>query len=618
MNISRDTRIDRRRRVLRDASLNELEQETNERSESRSRSSRNIPEDVHPSELVPGKRSAGYSQDVRRACGTRLVQYIPVRPVSFLAVIVLSLLVAGFLLTAHYLIYVNGKLPWYGHPLAVAFDATHPQSIAAWLGSHLWLLCLISTILTFQLRRHKLDDYTGEYRLWFWIVFTCLLASIDSTTHLSELLGLSLDRWSQLTIGWSGKALVQATLAVLIGVLGIRLCSELKSVPLSLVCWLLGLALWAGGAALAQEKFRIDISLQMRYWLRAAFWLGGLTLIWIASLAYLRQVYMEAQRRFLLRNRRLAQSSRRPIVHRLKQSLAFNPLKIFGAAKNQESAEEPSSASIRRRTKSIPTTDSLTTSPEVRKLSTARTEPTEANTQKQAVQDSEVKKRWNLKIWPFTGMADDEAPEFQKRQVSEVTLALQANNSPRRTASKDVHEQDQAVKEAVKPERQAQQAEKQAAKDAATESKRLEKQALQAEREAKRLAARQAKLERKRSGQGWRWSKLFPLAAVGTAFRKLKMPTLSGFKLMPPESSTQSDAQSPATKLKPSVLPNSQPQQPHSSQSNSSQGPRPVSNDRPLPGTVRNNSSEDDELQDDERGLNRAERKKLRRHGRAA
>ena len=293
MAISRDARTNRRRRVLRH---NDLEEQSNRRGgRSRSRGEDEIDE--------PRGR-AGYSQDVRRACGQRLVGLIPVSMAGYLGVVLTSLAIPALLLTGHYMIYVSGSLPWYGHPLAVALDASHSNSLASWFSSHLWLFCLAATLLTFQIRQHKLDDYEGEYRLWFWLVLTCLLASIDAATHISELLGLSLNPWCQRTLGWSGPAVVKATMATLIGLLGLRLCSELKTVPISLVYWLGGLGAWAGSAALAQDELQLEISLQFRIWLKTALWLGGLTAVWLSALTYLRHVYIDAQQRFLARNRR--------------------------------------------------------------------------------------------------------------------------------------------------------------------------------------------------------------------------------------------------------------------------------------------------------------------------
>ncbi len=334
MPISRDARTNRRRRLLRDTT----EMETGDSPAQRRNASR--PTEIEDFDGTMPKRKAGYSQDVRKACGQRLVQLIPVRRRSFAGVVLVSLLIPGLLLAAHYMIHVSGQLQWWRHPLAIALDIGHPRSIAAWLCSQLWLLCLGATVLTFQLRRHKLDDYNGEYRLWFWLVLTCLIASVDATTNITSLFALALDPWAQTRLGWSGPAVVDSTMAVLIGMLGLRMCGELKSVPLSLVCWLLGLVLWSGSAALARPEFLLEMSAPIRYWLTAALWISGLTMIWLAALAYLRNIYIEAQRRFLLRGH-LA-SSGIPLRQRLRESLPNMPRfrrnsqSVFGANETAE------------------------------------------------------------------------------------------------------------------------------------------------------------------------------------------------------------------------------------------------------------------------------------------
>ncbi len=301
MPLSRDARTDRRRRLIRDAFNAEVE--TAAVGKVRTRRS-----DAESDEEVLPRRGAGYSQDVRRECQQRLVQLIPVRRRAYLSAIAISCLIPAILLIAHYAIFVYPSR-WQTHPMALLLYASHPRSMCSWLSGQLWLMCLISTVLTFRLRRHKLDDYDGEYRLWFWLISTCLLGSLDSTSHVIELFGNSLDRWSQLNLGWSGNAVVQSTAATLIGMLGLRLCTELKVVPASLIFWLLGLVAWAGSAALSQAMLKIDLSPAFREWLRASLWIGGLTCVWLASLSYLRYVYIEAQRRFLLRGKLAASVS---------------------------------------------------------------------------------------------------------------------------------------------------------------------------------------------------------------------------------------------------------------------------------------------------------------------
>lgn len=374
----RQPRTDRRRRIVLRDSADESSQSGGSTARGNKASAANARGDAG------AKRGAGYSQDVRRVCGQRLVQLIPVRFRSYLAVMAISLLLPASLLTAHYLIYVNGYLPWYGYPLALALDASHPQSIAGWLSSNLWLMCLAATVLTFQIRRHKLDDYKGEYRLWFWLVLTCLAASMDSTTHVSTLFGLALDRWSQINLGWSGPAVVQATLAVLVGMLGLRLCNELKTVPLSLTFWLFGLVCWAGSAALGQQELKLEMTIQFRIWLRFALWQVGLTCVWLASLTYLRTVYIEAQQRFLLRGR-LAVAPGLPIRERIRESMPEFKMPAWRRSANieQDDADETANAKPNRKRRNPDNSTERQTSDEYAPQAAVATDASRSTNQEQ-------------------------------------------------------------------------------------------------------------------------------------------------------------------------------------------------------------------------------------------
>jgi hypothetical protein len=343
MPLSRDPRSGRRRRLMRDSFT--VETEFSQNAVNRTRARRPGSEEIDEKVLAP-KRSPGYSQNVRRECQHRLVQLIPVRRRSFLLAVMVSCLIPILLLAGHYALFVYPS-KWQNHPMAVLLYASHPRSLCAWLSSQLWLMCLGSTILTFRLRRHKLDDYDGEYRLWFWLVATCVLGSIDSTSRVSELFGNALDRWSQLNLGWSGTSVVQATSATLIGMLGIRLCTELKMVPASLVFWLVGLVSWAASAALSHSMLKTDMNPAMREWLRSALWIGGLTSIWLSSLAYLRFVYIEAQRRFLLRGK-LAASIASTWRERLVESMPRMP-SLRLKPPNEESVDESKSTTTSKK-----------------------------------------------------------------------------------------------------------------------------------------------------------------------------------------------------------------------------------------------------------------------------
>ncbi len=644
MALARDTRMDRRRRVLLDASAAE-QAEGGKRDKNQSGQSDGS-----------GKKGAGYSQDVRQACGTRLVQFIPVRKRSFTALVTASVTVTGVLLLAHYLVYVTGQLPWYGHPLAVALDATHPQSLAAWFGSHLWLLCLGATILTFQLRRHKLDDYRGEYRLWFWLVITCLIASIDSTTHITELLGQGLDRWAKINVGWSGKAIVLATLSTLIGMLGLRLCTELKSVPTSLICWLLGLSLWAGSAALGQEMLRLDMAIQTRIWLRAGLWLAGLTSIWIAAVAYLRYVYMDAQRRFLARGLLARRASAVPLKERMRQSIPF----LRGRNRDtdedldEDQAEEPKRWSLRGllRRKPKPEASEAETGRASKKAkakpaavasTTTQTQAAQAQPTQQPARPVEPASRPQPSVAPQLSAAGNARPTQQSQPAGTQTSvsAAGAGSATKRDAAaakesdsetqpkkrgllsrikfwpgKDVPEEEAVEYQKLTHEEKAEEKRKAAEerrleREMAKADKAREKEARAAQRAADKQARKDARQAAAASGEpkeGMGKKLLKPVAAVGGMLKKIKLPSLSAFKLNPPEmDGSETDATATST-LKP-ANPN---------------GPLPGTSSKPVAGgpqlSQRSNNTnyDEDEEDEDDRNLSKADRKKLRKQNRAA
>ncbi len=380
MPLSRSPRMDRRRRAIREGIATSVDGN----DEGRVSPTRTAKSAIEPGEFVKRERGAAYSHSVRRACQHRLVQFIPVRKLSLTGAILGSVLVPLTLCTLHYLVFVSGTLAWSNHPMSALLYSGHPRSLAAWLSSQLWLLCLAATVLTFRLRKHKLDDYDGEYRLWFWLVITCLIGSIDSTTNLTDLFGMALDRWSQVHVGWTGGAIVDATLATLIGLLGLRMCSELKSVPSSLVLWLVGLMCWAGSAALSQSLLKLEMSPAMREWLRTSLWLGGLTSIWLCGLVYLRSVFMEAQQRFLRRVSQAAQSM--AWTDRVRSAMPQMPR--FGWKKSAESADEESDDQKARRRKK-PAASAETSE----RRATARTDQNDENSQGIA---QPAKRRWGL------------------------------------------------------------------------------------------------------------------------------------------------------------------------------------------------------------------------------
>lgn len=312
MPLSRSNRIDRRRRVMLDAVAADSEfavESVRAKKRLRSRESLDSTEDDHYTQKY---RDPGYSQSVRKTCQQRMVQLIPVRRGTLSAVLSCMWMLWGALLFSHYWIFTRfdpntmteaeKAASFATRPIAQLFHLRSSHSIAQWLTTQLWMLTAVAAWMIFQLRRHKLDDYRARYRIWVVLAIAAAFSSFEASSSGLLLLGLSIDNWAQREIGYAGWPLVLATFASIIGVIGIRLCSELKSAPMSVVSWLLGLIAWGLAALLGTGLLKITWSSATVDLVVGGCLLGGILAVFQASGIYLRQTYIHAQKRFLVRN----------------------------------------------------------------------------------------------------------------------------------------------------------------------------------------------------------------------------------------------------------------------------------------------------------------------------
>jgi len=67
-----------------------------------------------------------------------------------------------------------------------AFDLDGEGSLAVWFSSFTLTLASLLALVVFSIRRHKVDDYHGHYRVWLWAAACWLLMSLDETASLHE------------------------------------------------------------------------------------------------------------------------------------------------------------------------------------------------------------------------------------------------------------------------------------------------------------------------------------------------------------------------------------------------------------------------------------------------
>jgi hypothetical protein len=207
------------------------------------------------------------------------------------------LLAVGVINTA-----VLASLHYFATPIAGALGAGEfaalelmaPSSIGAWFAAVVLLVAGAASILVYSIRRHRIDDFRGRYRIWLAAAVACLIASANSVTGLHNVLAgamTHLTGWTALRAGavwWlvlAGLPLTWIALRSLVEVRESRLAASLLVVSVS--CYVGVVATVLGAVSLADARVETTVSgavLLMGHWIMLA-----------AVVSYARYVVLDAQ-----------------------------------------------------------------------------------------------------------------------------------------------------------------------------------------------------------------------------------------------------------------------------------------------------------------------------------
>lgn len=214
-------RDDRRRRVLTDGRCARTATEPSRQATMRS------PTDPE----TPPRRSENYGDAAFMDRQPRLMDLVPRRLAVFLLVFVAGLAVIAGLEGLY--VWMPRLAPMTTDRRVAAFDLDGEGSLAVWFSSTTLALAGLLAILVFSVRRHKIDDYRGHYRIWIWAALCWLLMSIDEASSLHEgfkemMVALTGDRvFGDGSIWWA------APYFFLLGAVGTRLLVDMRHCRLS-------------------------------------------------------------------------------------------------------------------------------------------------------------------------------------------------------------------------------------------------------------------------------------------------------------------------------------------------------------------------------------------------
>lgn len=268
-------REDRRRRMLREDTANR-----SATASSRSRSS------------TRATSPRAYTDAARADLQPRVTDFLPKRYLSLCVVFLISLMCTG-VVQALYLLRVH-KMDRWNLEGAEALGLIGTGTLASWTGSLFMLISAVVALVIFGLRRHKLDDYRGRYRVWLWVALTCLLASLDIVCGCHRLLSSGMIALTGTALWGDGSVWWMISWALIGMLVGTRLVWDVSSARLAVTA-LLAASLSYVAAGLLSLRVLTLSSTEAQIIVQSVLGLLGHQTLLFAFLVFARHVYWEAQ-----------------------------------------------------------------------------------------------------------------------------------------------------------------------------------------------------------------------------------------------------------------------------------------------------------------------------------
>jgi hypothetical protein len=167
-----------------------------------------------------------YTDAAMRDSQPRVTDFVAMRPLVHVAIIAaLITAVAAIVGLDHYAPTWNAAL---GQTALQTFDLAQQGSLASWFSALLLAGSAASAGLIYRIRRHRIDDYRGRYRIWLWAAGGFLLLSADAVAGLHQAVQGLLIYATQTKLLGDGAAWWMIVWAACFGSLGAALLYDLR------------------------------------------------------------------------------------------------------------------------------------------------------------------------------------------------------------------------------------------------------------------------------------------------------------------------------------------------------------------------------------------------------
>jgi hypothetical protein len=114
-----------------------------------------------------------------------------------------------------------------------AFDLTAETSLCVYFSSAALQLAGLVAILVYMIRRHRVDDYQGEYRIWLWAAMCWFLLSADEVAQFHQGFKALMVAATGIRLSGDGSLWWILPYFFLLGAVGLRLLVDMRECILS-------------------------------------------------------------------------------------------------------------------------------------------------------------------------------------------------------------------------------------------------------------------------------------------------------------------------------------------------------------------------------------------------
>ena len=302
-----------------------------------------------------GPRAAAYSAAARLARLRAVHDFVPLR------LTMIGLVVAGALS----MVGIVAALAVWSAALAdivstqelLPLSLNGSRNLAHSLASTLLLVASLVSILIYALRRHRVDDYHGRYRLWIWAALACLVASCAEAAGLADLL-------HGLTRHLAGLSSLDDAVAwpvgtgIVLGAIGLRLLVEVRRSRLTVLALMSSVGSFLLATAIGRNWLPAVPDVWQLLAARTSCLVGYVFLL-ATLLLYVRHVVFEIEGRVNVKSRRPKRQKAKRVVEKTEKLAVAAMPKAPNGRSDLEPVEKSRPATPAARSQSNPAAEKL-------------------------------------------------------------------------------------------------------------------------------------------------------------------------------------------------------------------------------------------------------------------